>query len=79
MNGYRAKTVFEYPLDVGRYRGQHLFLELRNITRQPVTVYLTQTDADPAVSAAKPCGRTLCATAVGLDLSAMVIGRDAPW
>ncbi|MHA6781905.1 hypothetical protein ACVGOW_13060 [Pseudonocardia saturnea] len=82
ISEFRAKVVFSHSVDVQAYLGRHLYLQMQNLTDEPVRAYFTPDDRDRSVTSYLPCGAeipTLCPNAVAQDLSALVISRRNPW
>jgi hypothetical protein len=74
---YRAKYIFEKPVDIHDYIGKRLFLQARNISRTPMRVYFTKNDRDRSVTSYLWCPApkaTDCPNPRAEDLSVLIIG-----
>lgn len=81
IQGYRAKFVFEKPVDIHDYLGKRLFLQVRNIYTNSRRVYLTNYDKDRSVTSYISCGApkaVSCPNPQAQDLSTLVVGRSKP-
>jgi hypothetical protein len=82
INDYRVKYVFAGAVDVHKYLGKRLYLQLVNITDFAVRAYLTRNDRDPTSTVAMSCGRGMfasCPPNLPGDLDALVVGRKTAW
>ena len=78
---YRAKYIFEKPVDIHDYVGKHLFLQVRNISSTRMRVYFTKFDRDRSVTSYLWCRApraTNCPNPEPQDLSALIIGWSRP-
>lgn len=79
---YRVKYVFSHPVDVRPYLGQHLYLQMMNITDEKIRTFFSLDDRDPSITSYVPCAAAnpvLCPNPFARDLGARVVGRTGMW
>jgi hypothetical protein len=75
---WRVKCIFDDPIDIHFYLGQHLYLLVKNIVRQPIRTYLTKNDRDRSVTSYLSCGQPKlieCPNPHPQDLDVLIFGR----